>query len=83
MLIMNGINKLMRDKETQETHETDRRIVMRWKVLQALGGILIGLGLLIDWPAPQEAHLPDTSSFLVIVGVVVMAVGIFLALRRE
>lgn len=53
----------MREKQTQEAHETDRKISLRWKVLQVLGGILIGLGLFIDWPAPQEANLPDTSSF--------------------
>ena len=73
----------MREKQREEVHETDRKISLRWKVLQVLGGILIGLGLLIDWPAPQEADLPDTSSFLVIVGAVVMAAGLLLALRRE
>lgn len=73
----------MREKQREEFHETDRKISLRWKVLEALGGVLIGLGLLIDWPAPQEADLPDTSSFLVIVGGVVMAAGLLLALRRE
>ena len=73
----------MREKQTEEIHETDRKISLRWKVLQVLGGILIGLGLLIDWPAPQEANQPGTSSFLVIVGALVMTVGLLLALRRE
>ncbi len=73
----------MREKQREEVHETDRKISLRWKVLQVFGGILIGLGLLIDWSAPQETNLPDTSSFLVIVGAVVMAAGLLLALRRE
>jgi len=78
-----GSKRFMREKQREEVHEADRKISLRWKVLQVLGGILIGLGLLIDWPAPQEADLPDTSSFLVIVGAVVMAAGLLLALRRE
>ncbi len=73
----------MQEKPPEEAHETDRQIAMRWKVLQALGAILIALGLLIDWSPQQEASLPDTSSFLVIVGAVVMAAGLLLALRRE
>jgi hypothetical protein len=83
MLIVNRIDRLMREKQTQEAHETDRKISLRGKVLQVLGGILIGLGLFIDWPAPQEANLPDTSSFLVIVGALVLAAGLLLALRQE
>ncbi len=73
----------MREKRTQEAHETDRKVSLRWKVLQVLGGILIGLGLFIDWPVAPEVNLPDTSSFLVIVGALVVAAGLLLALRRE
>ncbi|MDH4085155.1 MAG: LPXTG cell wall anchor domain-containing protein [Nitrospira sp.] len=80
---VNLINRHMREKQTEEVHETDRKISLRWKVLQVLGAILIGLGLLIDWPAPSETNLPDTSSFLVIVGALVGVAGLLLALRRE
>jgi LPXTG-motif cell wall-anchored protein len=73
----------MLEKQTEEVHNTERKIAARWKVLQALGGILIGLGLFIDWPAPPETNLPDTSSFLMIVGALVVAAGLLLALRRE
>ncbi|NJN69746.1 MAG: LPXTG cell wall anchor domain-containing protein [Nitrospira sp.] len=73
----------MVEKQTEEAHDTERKVSLRWKVLQVLGGILIGLGLLIDWPPQPEASLPDTSSFLIIVGALVTTVGLLLALRRE
>lgn len=71
----------MQEKPSEEAHETDRRIAMRWKVLQALGAILIALGLLIDWSPQQEASLPDTSSFLMIIGTLLGVVGLMLSLR--
>lgn len=72
----------MLGKQREEAHNTERKISLRWKVLQILGAILMALGLFIDWPPPQEATLPDTDSFLVIVGSLVVAVGCLLALRR-
>jgi hypothetical protein len=48
----------------------------------ALGMSLIVLGLFINWPAPQEPHLPDTSSFLIILGGLLGAVGLLVALRH-
>jgi hypothetical protein len=72
------------ERRTEErSTETDQRISVRWKVLQALGAVLIALGLFVDWPPPQEASLPDTSSFLIILGGLLGAVGFFAALRRE
>jgi hypothetical protein len=72
------------ERRTEEgSTETDQRISIRWKVLQALGAVLIALGLFVDWPPPQEASLPDTSSFLIILGGLLGAVGFFAALRRE
>ncbi|MBX3301674.1 MAG: LPXTG cell wall anchor domain-containing protein [Nitrospira sp.] len=52
-------------------------------MLQVLGAILMALGLFIDWPPPQEANLPDTASFFLIVGALIMTAGFLLALRRE
>lgn len=63
--------------------ETARRISIRWKVMQALGAILVALGFFADWPPPQEAGLPDTSTFLIIVGGLLGAAGLLAALRRE
>ena len=72
------------ERETEEgSTETARRISIRWKVMQVLGAALIALGLFLDWPPPQEANLPDTSSFLIIVGGLLGVVGFFAALRRE
>lgn len=67
----------------EQPQETLRRISIRWKVLQAVGAVLIMLGLFIEWPPPQEAGLPDTSSFLVILGGLLGAVGLLAAFRRE
>jgi hypothetical protein len=72
------------ERRTEEgSTEPDQRISVRWKVLQVLGAVLIALGLFVDWPPPQEAGLPDTSSFLIILGGLLGAVGFFAALRRE
>ncbi|WHZ28106.1 MAG: hypothetical protein OJF51_002904 [Nitrospira sp.] len=73
----------MERKTEEDSMEMAKRISIRWMVLQALGAILIALGLFFDWPPPQEANLPDTSSFLIIVGGLLSAVGLLAALRRE
>jgi hypothetical protein len=73
----------MEQKAEERSTETARRISIRWKVVQLLGGVLVAMGLLLDWPPPQEANLPDTSSFLIIVGGLLGAVGLLAALRRE
>lgn len=72
------------ERRTEErSTETAQRISIRWKVLQALGAALIALGLFVDWPPPQEANLPDTSSFLIILGGLLGAAGLLAALQRE
>ena len=73
----------MSEKQSQDAHETDRRITIRWKVMLALGAVLIALGLFVDWPSPQEAGVPNTSSFLIILGGLLGAVGLLTALRGE
>lgn len=73
----------MERKTEERSTETARRISIRWKVRQVLGAGLIALGLFLDWPPPQEANLPDTSSFLIIVGGLLGTVGLLAALRRE
>lgn len=78
-----GSERLMLEKQRKKAHDTEQKISLRRKVLQVLGVILIALGLFIEWPPPQEANLPDTASFFVIVGALVMAAGFLLALRRE
>jgi hypothetical protein len=59
------------------------RIALRWKVLQGVGMILIGLGAFIDWPARVDASLPETSSFLVILGLLVGGAGLFAGFGQE
>ena len=72
----------MSEKKSEKAHETDRRITIRWKGMQALGAILIALGLFVDWP-PTEANLPHTSSFLIMLAGLLGAAGLLAALRRE
>lgn len=62
---------------------TARRISIRWKILQTLGAVLIAVGLFIDWPPPQAANIPDTSSFLIILGGLIGSAGLLAAFRRE
>lgn len=72
----------MPEKQPEEAHETDRRISLRWKVMQTLGAVLIAMGLFVDWPPPQEAGLPDTSSFLIALGGLLGAAGLLAAIQK-
>jgi hypothetical protein len=73
---------MLRETEEQSL-KTARRISIRCKTLQALGAVLIAVGLLVDWPPPQAANIPDTSSFLIILGGLIGAAGLLAAFRRE
>ena len=73
----------MSEKQSQEAHETGRRITIRWKGVLALSIVLIALGLSVDWPPPQETSVPTTSSFLIILGGLLGAVGLLTVLRGE
>jgi hypothetical protein len=73
----------MSEKQSQEAHETDRRITIRWKGMLALSIVLIALGLSVDWPSPQETSVPTTSSFLIILGGLLGAVGLLTILRGK
>lgn len=73
----------MPEKQSKGAHETDRRITIRWKMMLALSTVLIALGLFVDWPPPPEASVPNTSSFLIILGGLLGAVGLLIALRGE
>lgn len=66
----------------EDSSEKNHRLALRWKVMLALSTILMALGMVIDWPAPQDAGLPDTSSFLVILGILLGFGGILTATRR-
>jgi len=47
-----------------------------------LSAILIALGLGIEWAPPQDPSLPDTSSFLVILGIFLGVVGLLTTARH-
>jgi hypothetical protein len=73
----------MSGKRLEDAHETDKRITLRWKVMLALGAVLLSLGLVVDWPPPMEPDLPETSSFLIIIGGLLGTIGLLTALRGE
>jgi hypothetical protein len=62
--------------------EHNHHIRLRWKVMLTMSAVLIVLGFCIDWSPPQDASLPDTSSFLVILGILLGLVGLLTATRR-
>lgn len=72
----------MLGKQREEDHDIERKISIRWKVLQVLGAILMALGFFIDWPPSQEANLLDTASFFLIIGALIMSAGLLIVLRR-
>lgn len=53
-----------------------RRLSFRWKVLQVVGVALIALAVFFDWPAPSNPSIPQTSSFLLVLGIVVLGAGL-------
>ena len=53
-----------------------RRLSLRWKLLQGVGVALIALSMFIEWPAPADTSLPQTSSFLLVLGILVLVAGL-------
>lgn len=58
-------------------------MTLRWKMLVGLGGSLIALGLIGDWPPPTDPSLPDTQVFLWCLGGIVLVAGIVIAMKHE
>jgi hypothetical protein len=62
---------------------TIRGMALRWKVLVALGALLIALAMFVDWPPPSESSLPETKSFLLFLGAIVGMAGLIVGFWRE
>lgn len=60
-----------------------RQIALRWKVLEGIGVVLIALAVFIDWPPRLDPSLPETSSFLLILGALVGGAGLLAGLNHE
>jgi hypothetical protein len=60
-----------------------RGMVLRGKLLVALGALLIALALAVDWPTPSESSLPETKSFLLFLGATVGMAGVIVGFLRE
>jgi len=72
----------MPDGMQEDMVENNQRVTHRWKVMLALSTILIALGICVIWSPSQDTRLPDTSSFLVILGVLLGFAGLLAATRR-
>ena len=72
----------MPDGIQEDTVEKNHRFTLRWKVMLALSALFIALGTCVDWSTSQDDSLPDTSSFLVILGVLLGCAGLVTATRR-
>jgi hypothetical protein len=53
-----------------------RRLSLRWKVLQGVGTVLIALSVFIEWPSSADPSLPQTSSFLLVLGALLLLAGL-------
>jgi len=60
-----------------------RGMVLRGKLLAALGALLITLALFVDWPPPSESSLPETKSFLLFLGATVVMAGVIVGFLRK
>jgi hypothetical protein len=60
-----------------------RSMVLRAKLLAALGVVLMVLALFVDWPPASESSLPETKSFLLFLGATVIMAGVIVGLLRE
>ena len=72
----------MPDGMQEDMVENNQRVTHRWKVMLALSTTLIALGICFDWSPSQDTSLPDTSSFLVILGILLGFAGLLAATRR-
>ncbi|MDH5252644.1 MAG: hypothetical protein OEW25_04895 [Nitrospira sp.] len=60
-----------------------RGMMLRGKLLVALGALLIALALFVEWPPPSESSLPETKSFLLFLGATVGMAGVIVGFLRE
>jgi len=59
----------------EQAARRSRRLSRRWKLLQVVGVALIALSMFIEWPAAADTSLPQTSSFLFVLGILVLMAG--------
>jgi hypothetical protein len=58
-----------------------RRLARRRTLLELLGIALIVAGLVVNWPPSDDASIPATRPFLVLLGVLTFAAGLALEHR--
>ncbi len=70
-------------EKTQKAASPDEQVVMMsrrlslwWKLLQIVGTVLIALSVFIEWPSSADTSLPQTSSFLLVLGALVLLAGL-------
>lgn len=78
-----SIRGMMEEGMPERGSDAFRRITLRWRIMKAVGAILIALGVFIDWPPRLDPSLPETSSFLLILGALVGGAGFLAGLQHE
>ncbi len=82
-LLRHAVGRTPMPKETQEDMAAKNHcLALRWKMMLVLSAVLIALGICLDWSPSQDAGLPDTSSFLLILGVLLGCAGLLTATHR-
>jgi len=74
---------MMWTERTQKAASPDEQVVMmsrrlslRWKLLQIVGTVLIALSVFFEWQSSADTSLPQTSSFLLVLGALVLLAGL-------
>jgi len=67
--------------EDPQERSLGRRLAWRRIILEVLGIGLITAGLMVNWPPADDASLPATRPFVVLLGLLLFAAG--LALERR
>ena len=58
------------------------RLTKRYILLQVLGALLMVLACTVDWAPPDDPTLPQTRSFMLLLGVIVGVTGLA-SMRRN
>jgi hypothetical protein len=73
----------VRDEDAHQDRDrfVFQRLKKRYRLLQVLGAVLMILAYAVDWAPPDDPTLPQTRSFMLLIGVIVGVTG--LALMRR
>jgi hypothetical protein len=76
---------IVREEGLQQERDRDfsLRLTKRCSLLQVLGVLLMVLACAVDWAPPDDPTLPQTRSFMLLIGVIVGVTGLALMRRNQ